>query len=126
MEIKIKLSEVIDINTTLKSIIDDRNTKLDTLLKFRMLGVMKAIESHIMNFEAIKNEKIVEYGKENKDGVFQINKSDVKAIEKFTEDVKQVLDSEVLINIQTFKPCEVIDNGLKSEYLIGLYPIIRE
>lgn len=126
MELKLKLSDVLNIHTTIKSIIDDSNIKLNVLLKFRLLGVIKSIESHIMNFETIKNEKIVEYGKKNKDGTFQIQKSDVEAIAKFTEDIKLVLASETTVNIEPFKPEEVIDSGLKSEYLIGLYPIIRE
>lgn len=126
MEIKLKLSEVMDIHTTVRSIIDDSKAKLNVLLKFRLLGVMKAIEPHITNFNIVKNEKIVEYGKENKDGTYQIQKDDTKAIEKFTRDIQQVLDSEVSINVEAFRPDEVIDSGLKSEYLIGLYPLIKE
>lgn len=126
MEIKVKLNEAIHMHSTIKSIMDDSEIKLNVLLKFRLLGVMRAIEPHILNFEMIKNEKILEYGRENKDGTYQIQKNDTKSIEKFTEDMKQVLDSEVSISVEPFTPDEVIDKGLKSDCLIDLYPIIRE
>lgn len=126
MEIKLKLNEVININKTLAAIIDDSHAKINVLLKFRLLGLMKAIESHISNFELIKNEKIIEYGKKNKDGTFQISKDDIKAVAKFRKDIEQVLDSDVTICVDPFKPDEIFDKGLKSEYLSALYPIIRE
>ena len=126
MEIKLKLNEVININKTLAAIIDDSHAKINVLLKFRLLGLMKAIEAHVSNFELIKNEKIIEYGKKNKDGTFQISKDDIKAVAKFRKDIEQVLDSDVTICVDPFKPDEIFDKGLKSDYLSGLYPIIRE
>lgn len=125
MEIKLKFSEVFRINTVLKTIIEDNKTKINALLKFRLLGIMRSMEPHISNFEIIKNEKIVEYGKETEDGIFQISKDNTEGMEKFERDIKQVLDSEVLINIDMLKPDEVFDKGLSSEYLMGLYPIIE-
>lgn len=73
MEIKLKLEEVLKINNTLKTIIDDLQTKINVLLKFRLLGIMKSIEPFVSSFDVIRNEKIIEYGKENEDGNFQIN-----------------------------------------------------
>ena len=126
MEIKLKLNEVLNINRTLAAIIDDSHAKINVLLKFRLLGLMKAIEAHVSNFEFIKNEKIVEYGEKNKDGTFQISKDDIKAVAKYKKDIEQVLNSDVTICVAPFKPDEIFDKGLKSEYLSGLYPIIRE
>ena len=110
MEIKLKCCEVLRINTVLKSIIEDDKVN---------------IESPVSNFELIKNEKIVEYGEETEDGVFQIKQDNPKALEPFEKDIRQVLDSEVLINIHMLKPDEVFDKGLTTEYLMGLYPIIE-
>ena len=77
MEIKLKCCEVLRINTVLKSIIEDDKVKTDALLKFKLLGIMRSIESPVSNFELIKNEKIVEYGEETEDGVFQIGRAHV-------------------------------------------------
>lgn len=125
MEIKLKCCEVLRINTVLKSIIEDDKVNTDALLKFKLLGIMRSIESPVSNFELIKNEKIVEYGEETEDGVFQIKQDNPKALERFEKDIRQVLDSEVLINIHMLKPDEVFDKGLTTEYLMGLYPIIE-
>ena len=83
MEIKLKLSEVLRINTVLKAVIEDGKVKTDALLKFRLLGIMRSIESHISSFEIIKNEKIIAYGEETEDGVFQIKPDNVNALEQF-------------------------------------------
>lgn len=126
MEIKLKLNDVIEIDNTIKSIIDNKEVTINVLLKFRLLGILKSIEQHITNFEIIKNEKIVEYGKKNKDGMYKIDKNDVNAIEKFSKDISQILNSEVAFNIEPFKPDEILDSELKAEYLMRLYPIIRK
>ena len=126
MKIKLKVNEVLGLNNVLKSIIDNDKININVLLKFRLLGIMRSMESHISNFEIIKNEKIVEYGKETENGIFQISKDNTEGMEKFERDIKQVLDSEVLINIDMLKPDEVFDKGLSSEYLMKLYPIIGE
>lgn len=126
MEIKLKVDEVLGLNDTLKSIIDNDNVKINALLKFRLLGIMQSIKSHITNFEIIKNEKIIEYGEETENGIYQISKDNPEAIENFKRDIEQVLNSEVAININMLKPSEIFDQGLTSDYLMGLYPIIGE
>ena len=126
MEIKLKLNEVVNINNTLSAIIDDSKAKINILLKFRLLGIMNAIKPLIANFEIVKNEKIMEFGKETKDGIYQISKDDKKSMAKFRAEIEKVLDSETSITVEPINPEEIIDKGLKSEYLIGLYPIIRQ
>lgn len=126
MEISLKVNEVIGLNDILKSIIENDKVKINALLKFKLLGIMQSIKLNITNFEIIKNEKIVEYGKETENGIYQISNDTPEAIEKFKRDIEQVLNSEVTININMLKPDEVFDQGLTSEYLMGLYPIIGE
>lgn len=126
MQVKMKFSEVLELNNTLKSIIDNDKVEINVLLKFRLLGIVQSIKSHITNFEIVKNEKIIEYGEEAENGTFQITNNNPDAIAKFKKDIEQVLDSEVTLNIEMLKPEDVFDKGLISEYLVALYPIIRE
>lgn len=126
MECKLKMGEVLSLNKTLKSIIDDNQTKVDALFKFKLLGIMKSLEIHVTNFETIRNEKIMEFGKETEDGNIQIPKEDADAIKKFNDSLIQVIESEVGVNIDKLKASDVFNKGVKSEYLIGLYPIIEE
>lgn len=126
MEITLKLSDVLNLNQTLKAIIDDNNTKVDVLLKFKLLGIMKSLENHISNFEIIRNEKINEYGKETEDGNIGISKEDEESMQKFNNDLMKILNSEVTVSINKLKVTDLFNKGVKAEYLIGLYSIIEE
>ena len=123
---KIKLGTVLDLNAMLKAIIDNTELKIDSLLKFKLLGILKNIEIPVNNFEAVRNEKIREYGKENDEGNIGISADDTESMEKFTNDLNEVINSEIEVNIQKLKAVDVFDKGLPAEYLVGLYSIIEE
>ena len=126
MEVKLKLGELLNLNLTLKNVIDNTESKIDTLLKFKLLGVMKSIEPFVQNFELIRNEKINEYGEKTDDGRVQISAEDKEKFEKFNHDINKLINDEVSVSITKFKPADIFDKGLKVEYLIGLYPLIEE
>lgn len=123
---KIKLVELININQILKSIIDDDKLKVDSLLKFKLLSIMKKIEDPIINYEVIRNEKVKEFGKKDKDGNIAINPKDEDAFNKFNKSIKPVLDSEINVSIDKIKAGDIFNKGIKAEYLVVLYPIIEE
>ena len=123
---KIKLSTILELNNMLKAIIDNTELKIDSLLKFKLLGILKNIEIPVNNFEAVRNEKIREYGKENDEGNISISVDDTESMEKFTKDMNEVINSDVEVNIQKLKAVDVFDKGLPAEYLVGLYSIIEE
>ena len=123
---KIKLGIVLELNNMLKAIIDNTELKIDSLLKFKLLGILKNIEIPVNNFEAVRNEKIREYGKENDEGNIGISADDTESMEKFTNDLNEVINSDVEVNIQKLKATDVFDKGLPAEYLVGLYSIIEE
>lgn len=126
MEITLKLSEVLNLNQILKNIIDDKNLKMDSLFKFQLLGIMKTFEPYVTNFDIIRNEKVVEYGKKTDDGKASIDQNDKEAMEKFMNDISKVVNGEVTINMAKLKAKDVFDKGLTAEYLVGLYPIIEQ
>ena len=123
---EIKLSTILELNNMLKAIIDNTELKIDSLLKFKLLGILKNIEIPVNSFEAVRNEKIREYGKENDEGNIGISADDTESMEKFTNDLNEVINSEVEVNIQKLKPIDIFDKGLPAEYLVGLYSIIEE
>ena len=126
MEITLKLSEILNLNQILKNIIDDKNLKMDSLFKFQLLGIMKTFEPYVTNFDIIRNEKVVEYGKKTDDGKASIDQNDKEAMEKFMNDISKVVNGEVTINMAKLKAKDVFDKGLTAEYLVGLYPIIEQ
>lgn len=122
---KIKLSTVLEINNIVKAIIDNAELKIDPLFKFKLLGIMKGLEAPVNNFETIRNDKIREYGEETEEGNVSISKEDSEAIEKFTKDLNDVIESDVEVNIEKLKASDVFDKGVPADYLVGLYPIIE-
>lgn len=126
MGIKLKLSEVIVLNNVLKEIMNDNKIELDALFKFKLLGIIKALEKHITNFETIRNEKIMVYGKETKDGSISIPAEDKDAISKFNDSLKELIQNEVTIHVDKLKAADVLSKELSTEYLMILYPIMEE
>lgn len=126
MEITLKLNEVLNINQTLKNIIEDKSLKIDSLFKFQLLGIMKTFEPYVTNFDIIRNEKIVEYGKKTDDGKASIDPNDKETMEKFMNDINSVINGEVTINMAKLKSKDVFEKGLTAKYLVGLYPIIEQ
>lgn len=122
----VKLYEIINLNQALKLIIDDNSKKIDALLKFKLLGIMKSIASYIENFEIVRNEKIREYGKETEDGGIAIPPNDKDALENFRKDIQKVTNSDVELNISKIKARDVFDKGISADILVLLYPFIEE
>lgn len=122
-----KLSDVLLLNNTLKSIIDtDKNLKINALFKFKLLGLMKNLEAPVANFDVIRNEKIREYGKKDENGNIAISQDDTESVKKFTNDLEAVVNSDVEISIEKLKVKDVFNAGIPAEYLVRLYTIIEE
>ncbi len=124
---KMKLSDVLLLNNTLKSIIDtDKNLKINALFKFKLLGLMKNLEAPVANFDVIRNEKIREYGKKDENGNIAISQDDTESVKKFTNDLEAVVNSDVEISIEKLKVKDVFNAGIPAEYLVRLYTIMEE
>lgn len=127
MKVKMQLKDIITLYHTLKTIIDgDKDLKIDALFKFKLLGIMKNIETPVTNFDFIRNEKIQEYGTQDEQGRFSISPDNQEAIEKFKEDLNKVTCSEIDISIEKLKAKEAFASGIPADLLIGLYNIMEE
>lgn len=126
MEVKLKLSEILSLNQSLKSIIDDVNLQVDSLFKFKLLGIMKVIEPHISNLEIVRNELINKYGEKTDDGHVQISKENIEVFDKFSSEIKKIIESIVSVNFEPLSTDDVFNKGVPAEYLVGLYPVIKE
>jgi hypothetical protein len=126
MEIKLRLEDALAAHKVLGTIIDNTELKIDVLLKFRLLSLKTYISPIVSNFEIVKNEKIIEYGKKNKDGSFQILPSDKTAVNKYTKALKETMNSTVTVVTEKIKPGEIFNKGITSDYLEVLLPFIGE
>ena len=143
--------EIMNYNNTLKKIIDS-DSKVDALIKFKFLGMLKQFEPVVQNFEKIREDKIREYGtaddmgnigirppkeedfksEENgetvidTEGLAKAQKEFEETVEKFEGDLKKVLDADAEIELKKFKYSELIDKGIPADFLLGLYDLIEE
>lgn len=123
---KMKLKELMILNQILKNMIDqDTDRKIQTLFKFKILGILKNMENPIANFEIIRNEKIKEYGTEGENGTISIPEDNEEIMKQFTEDLNILMESEVEVPIEKLKVDEVFNAGVPADYLLGLYGIIE-
>lgn len=119
-----KLYEVLNLNEIMKKVIDDQTLKIDSLTKFKLLGIMKVLEPHIQNFEIIRNEKIKEFGKEDGDGNVLIGKEDTDAMRQFNDSLSDIINSDLNVTFEKIKANDIFNKGLPAEYLVALYPVI--
>lgn len=125
MEMKLSLQDVLSMNQALKQMIDDDQGSIDPLFKFRLLGIMKSLEPHILNFDMIRNEAITKYGEQAADGSFRISPEKEESFRQFHEELTKVLNSQVAVYLEKLTPADIFNKGGKAEYLVALYPIIE-
>lgn len=125
MKKKLELYKVINANEILKRIIDNKDYNINCISKFKLLGIMKALEPAVANFEFVKNEKIKEYGKEDENGQVSINaEEEPEAFKKYQEELQELLSTTV--EADTIKAEDVIDKDIPAEALVAIYDLICE
>lgn len=124
---KVKLNDALNTFSVIKDIIDNKKYDLSTTCQFRLLGIMKALEPNVVNFETIRNQKIQEYGKSDDEGNISIAQNDTDAISKFSKDISSLLNESVIINTDIkIKANEIIEKEIDATTLMLLYPFIEE
>lgn len=126
MEVKLKLKDALNLNQALREIIDNSTVKADAVFKFKLLGIMKALETPVSHFDVIRNEKIVEYGEEADDGSIHIPQDDPEIMAQFTHDMEKILDTEITVSLDKLKPSQVFDSGVPADLLVKLYILMEE
>lgn len=122
-----RLNDALVLNDIVKALIDNKDLKISSIFKFRLLGIAKNLEVPVANYHTIRDEKIVTYGTVNEEtNVPEIKPENKEAVEKFQKDMTEFLNSEIDIEIQKLKVNEVFDAGVPSDYLVHLYHIIEE
>lgn len=137
-----KTEDILKYDDIIKSLIDNA-TDINSLIKFKLLGMLKQFETEVQNFEKIRGELISKYGstddegrigiftpiKENYDSDEEFNKA-VKdyedSVNKFNEELNVILESDSTTKINKFKAEDIMNAGIPADYLIALYDLIEE
>lgn len=121
----IKLSRVLDYIKIFQSIIDNEKD-VQPLMKFKLLGYLKQLNPTMENFETIKNDLIIKYGKEDEEKGYSVNPEDKENWNDFLKEVESILDSEVDVDLPKFKAEEIMNAKIPSKYLMTIYDLIEE
>ena len=136
-----KLVDAIKIYSAVKGIVED-DFNVDVTLKYKLLGVVRAISPAIEDFENLRNEYFIQNGEQLEDGSIVIKKpkeedfdnedsyNDAlkeydRKIEYIKKQTDKLLNSDVSINIPKLKKDEVFNCGISVERLSELYEIIE-
>ncbi len=128
---KLKMYNIINIYTTIKTLIENENFN-DSILKFKMLGILKSLESPISNYQTIQYDTIKELGipilndNGKETGNYTIPPDNKETIEKYIQTMNQLGETEIDIPLDKFKASVIFNKGITAEQLIHLYPIIEE
>ena len=134
--------EILRYNNTIKAIIDNAKD-VNSLVKFKLLGVMKQFENTVANTENMRIELLAKYGKTDDGGMVSIkepNRDDFdkeedykkafddyeKNYNQFMEEYIAILDSDADIEFKKFKSTDIMNMGIPSDYLVALYDLIEE
>ena len=125
MQKTLKLYKAINANEIFRRIIDNKDLNINCISKFKLLGIMKALEPVVANFEFVKNEKIREYGKEDENGQVSINaEEEPEMFKKYQEEIQELLSTTV--KVDTVKAADVIDKDIPADALVAIYDLICE
>ena len=125
-ELGLRLNEIINLYNAIKQLIDNTEIKISTVCKFRLLTNLKSLEIPMSIFEAVRNEKIQEYGTEKEDGTCTLSKDDKETYVKFVSEINTLLSQEHNVQLTKIKAEDIIIEGINSDLLMALYPIIEE
>lgn len=136
------IEDVLTYSRVIKRIIDNV-PEVNSLTKFKLLGMLKQFEPTVDNFNTIREEKIQKYGSydsEGRFGIFEPHEEDFETITDFKEayknfeeimnnfnkDLDEILHSESDLQIKKIKYTDIIDAGIPADYLMVLYNLIEE
>ncbi len=123
---KIKLQTIIIADSIFKNIIDnDKENKINPIVKFKMLTYMKEFNNFISSFKTIENSKIEEYGVFDETMERHVLTKDSENFPKFELEITQLLEEEINVNIEKIKINDASLWGLTSNEMVILYDMIE-
>ena len=109
---KIRVVDIINSREVVTKI--GQNTSYDAKTAYKLARNIKEISSELENFDKTRNNLIIKYGKENKEGNIEVEK---KNTEVFNKELSDVLGVEVELNIVTIDP-EKLEGTSPFELLV--------
>ena len=119
-----KLGILLSYYNVAKKLIDGENA-LDPSVKFKLLGVMRQLETYVTDYETVKNELIMKYGEKKDENGWEI-KPENENFTTWKNEVEKLLIQEIDIEPIKLKSVDVFNKGISAEDLMYIYDFIEE
>lgn len=131
MKKTMKLYEATNIYEVAKNIIEDKNSTISSLSKFKLLGIVRSFSGVYTDYEQTRQDLVKKYGepvldKEGKEtGNIEI-KRDSENMNKFVEEMNVLRNQNVDVEFSAIKVDELFNLGLSAELCTVFMPIVEE
>lgn len=126
-----KLYEAVNIYEITKNIIEDKNSDITPLSKFKLLGIIRGFAGVYTDYEQTRQDLIKTYGDKvideegNETGNIEIKK-DADNWDKFVSEINTIRNQDVDVEFTPISVDELFNMGLSAEICSVFVPIVKQ
>ena len=126
-----KLYEATNIYEITKGIIDNNDSNITSLSKFKLLGIIRSFSGIYTDYDQTRQDLIRKYGEPvlddegNKTGNIEIKK-DSENMDKFVEEMNILRNQNIDVEFTSMTVDELFSLGLSAELYTIFMPIVEE
>lgn len=131
MKKTMKLYEATNIYEITKGIIENKDSDITSLSKFKLLGIIRNFSGIYTDYEKTRQDLVKKYGepvlddKGNKTGNIEIKK-DSENMDKFVEEMNVLRNQNIDVEFNSLSVDELFSLGLSAELYTIFVPIVEE
>ena len=131
MKKTMKLYEATNIYEITKGIIENKDSNITSLSKFKLLGIIRSFSGIYTDYEQTRQDLVKKYGEPvldkegNKTGNIEIKK-DSKNMDKFVEEMNVLRNQKIDVEFTSMTVDELFSLGLSAELYTIFVPIVEE
>lgn len=131
MKKTMKLYELTNIYEITKGIIENNDSNITSLSKFKLLGIIRNFSGIYMDYDQTRQDLVKKYGEPvlddegNKTGNIEIKK-DSENMDKFVEEMNILRNQNIDVEFTSMTVDELFSLGLSAELYTIFMPIVEE
>lgn len=131
MKKTMKLYEATNIYEITKGIIENKDSDITSLSKFKLLGIIRSFSGIYTDYDQTRKDLVKKYGEPvldnegNKTGNIEIKK-DSENMDKFVEEMNVLRNQNIDVEFTSMTVDELFNLGLSAELYTIFMPIVEE
>ena len=131
MKKTMKLYEATNIYEITKAIIDNNDSNITSLSKFKLLGIIRSFSGIYTDYDQTRQDLVKKYGEPvlddegNKTGNIEIKK-DSENMDKFVEEMNVLRNQNIDVEFTSMTVDELFSLGLSAELYTIFVPMVEE